>query len=189
MSEVIRRRRQELRMSQAELAKQAGTDARQIRRYEAGEVQPSFPQAKAIAEALEISLDELAGGLPLQGMVGPWWLAMKEPGGSNPISARIEVVQAAGEYQAFQDGVDEESGLPPKWRMSLRRERDRGLLCSFTDIGTIGVAVLAPMSPGWAGRWISLDMPANQGSGLIALSRVPEDLPYLLDAALPQTHS
>jgi transcriptional regulator with XRE-family HTH domain len=40
MSEVIRGRRAELGMSQAQLAAAAGVDTRQIRRYESGEQQP-----------------------------------------------------------------------------------------------------------------------------------------------------
>jgi transcriptional regulator with XRE-family HTH domain len=39
MPEVLRRRRTELGMSQAELAATGGIDKRQIRRYEAGEQQ------------------------------------------------------------------------------------------------------------------------------------------------------
>ena len=39
MSEVIRSRRLELGLSQAQLAQEAGVDTRQIRRYEAGEQQ------------------------------------------------------------------------------------------------------------------------------------------------------
>lgn len=60
MSEVIRRRRAELGMSQADLGAAAGVDARQIRRYEAGQSQPALSVAVAIADALGISLDELA---------------------------------------------------------------------------------------------------------------------------------
>jgi transcriptional regulator with XRE-family HTH domain len=60
MSEVIRRRRTELGMSQADLGAAAGVDARQIRRYEAGQSQPVLSVAVAIAGALGISIDELA---------------------------------------------------------------------------------------------------------------------------------
>ena len=76
MAEVLRRRRAELGMSQSELAAAAGIDARQIRRYEAGEQQPVLSVAVAIAEALEISVGELAG-LPTHGvnLTGDWWAA------------------------------------------------------------------------------------------------------------------
>jgi transcriptional regulator with XRE-family HTH domain len=57
----IRQRRAELNMWQSELAAKAGVDNRQIRRYESGEAQPTLPIAKAIASALGITIDELAG--------------------------------------------------------------------------------------------------------------------------------
>ena len=57
-------------MSQADLAKAADVDARQIRRYEAGEQRPLFTVAVAIAAALRIPLAELAG-LPTEHAAGP----------------------------------------------------------------------------------------------------------------------
>jgi transcriptional regulator with XRE-family HTH domain len=74
LGEVIRRRRDELGMSQAELARAANVDARQIRRYEAGEQQPLFTVAVAIAEALRLPISELAG-LPTHRvkLSGEWW--------------------------------------------------------------------------------------------------------------------
>ena len=70
LGEAIRLRRTELGMSQADLAKAAGVDARQIRRYEAGEQQPLFTAAAAIAAALRVPLSELAG-LPAEPTAGP----------------------------------------------------------------------------------------------------------------------
>lgn len=74
-AEVIRQRRDELGLSQAELGAKVGVDARQIRRYEAGEVQPSLQVAVSLARALEISVDELAGA-PIQriNLTGEWWV-------------------------------------------------------------------------------------------------------------------
>ncbi len=74
MPEVIRRRRAELDMSQADLAKAAGVDVRQIRRYESGQQQPTLSVAVAIAEALGISISELAG-MPDHrvNLTGDWW--------------------------------------------------------------------------------------------------------------------
>jgi len=56
-------------MSQADLAEAANVDARQIRRYEAGEQQPLLSAAAAIATALRIPLSELASmsSLPAEG--------------------------------------------------------------------------------------------------------------------------
>src|SRR3954467_5151497 len=74
ISDVIRRRRAELGMSQAQLAKVAGVDTRQIRRYEAGEQQPLLSVAIAIADALGISVTDLAGPPPSGvSLTGDWW--------------------------------------------------------------------------------------------------------------------
>ncbi len=74
MSEVIRERRTEIGMSQRDLAAAAGVDVRQIRRYEAGEQQPLLSVAVAIADALGISVGELAGKPSHQVKLGgTWW--------------------------------------------------------------------------------------------------------------------
>jgi transcriptional regulator with XRE-family HTH domain len=70
LGEVIRAHRTRLGMSQADLAAAAGVDARQIRRYEAGEQQPLLTAAAAIAAAPGIPLTEFAG-LSAPGPVGP----------------------------------------------------------------------------------------------------------------------
>jgi transcriptional regulator with XRE-family HTH domain len=70
LGEAIRVRRTELGISEADLAESAGVDARQIRRYEAGEQQPLFTVAVAIAAALRLPLAELAG-LPAEPETGP----------------------------------------------------------------------------------------------------------------------
>ena len=49
------------KMSQAGLAKEAGVSREIIGRYERNEVSPSIEVAKKIADALEVSLDYLAG--------------------------------------------------------------------------------------------------------------------------------
>src|SRR3954454_14940981 len=74
MGEVLRRRRAELGMSQADLADAAGVDKRQVRRYEAGEQQPVLSVAVALADALKISVGELAG-IPSHriNLTGDWW--------------------------------------------------------------------------------------------------------------------
>ncbi len=55
MNEVIRQRRSELGMSQADLATRVGVDRRQIRRYESGETQPTLSVAKTIAPDVSTS--------------------------------------------------------------------------------------------------------------------------------------
>jgi transcriptional regulator with XRE-family HTH domain len=74
LGEVIRQRRSELGMSQADLARAANIDARQIRRYEAGEQQPLIGVAVAIAKALGIPVGDLAG-IPAHRvkLTSEWW--------------------------------------------------------------------------------------------------------------------
>ncbi|WP_328536452.1 helix-turn-helix transcriptional regulator [Streptomyces sp. NBC_00344] len=76
MGEIIKQRRAELGMSQADLAIAAGVDKRQIRRYEAGEQQPVLSLAVAIAQALKITVNELAG-MPSHrvNLSGDWWMS------------------------------------------------------------------------------------------------------------------
>jgi transcriptional regulator with XRE-family HTH domain len=116
MSEIIRRRRSELGLSQADLAAQAGVDKRQIRRYEADETQPTLPIAKAIPRALGISIDELAGE-PSQrvDVSGGWWACSQTWNQGreilNPHQARIrqngealEIVAVTRGTHAFEEG-------------------------------------------------------------------------------------
>ena len=53
--------RQSRKISVSELARQAGLDYMQIRRYEAGKTSPTLDSAMRIAIVLDIPLDELAG--------------------------------------------------------------------------------------------------------------------------------
>lgn len=74
MGDVMRQRRADLGLSQAALAQAAGVDTRQIRRYEAGDQQPLLTVAIAIADALGISVSELAGRPANRVTVtGDWW--------------------------------------------------------------------------------------------------------------------
>lgn len=74
LAQVIKERRTAMGLSQAELGALVGTDARQIRRYEAGDVQPSLAGARHLAKALNITLDELVGDGQLD-LSGEWWSA------------------------------------------------------------------------------------------------------------------
>ena len=54
-------RRKRLNLSRKELAAQVGTSAPIIGRYERGEILPSIETAVKLAQALDVSLDYLAG--------------------------------------------------------------------------------------------------------------------------------
>lgn len=96
MSEVIRARRARLGMSQAELAQRVEVAVRQVARYEAGEQQPAFNVAQRIANALDLTLDELAGsyseGLDLSGDWHMSWQTWKD-GQEYYTVQRVQVAQ------------------------------------------------------------------------------------------------
>src|SRR3954451_5397293 len=74
--EIFRRLRQEAGLSQAGLASAACVHARQINRYESGDQQPALGVAHRLAQALGVTLDELAG-VPSDRvkLEGTWWTA------------------------------------------------------------------------------------------------------------------
>src|SRR5690242_12735897 len=123
MSEVIRQYRTERGMSQRDLAEAAGVDARQIRRYEAGEQQPLLSVAVAIADALRMSVAQLAGkvdhDLDLSGEWRAAWQTWKDG------EARIDChpVQIAQRGELLQ--LDAERAVPIdegsfRWRGEMR---------------------------------------------------------------------
>ncbi len=61
---VIQARRDQLGISQAQLARLAGVPKGTFQRYETGDREPPLSVARAIAEALDVSLAELAGQVP-----------------------------------------------------------------------------------------------------------------------------
>src|SRR6476646_4502434 len=75
-SDVIRSRRVALGLSQTQLAQRAGVSPRQLARYEAGEQQPVLSAAVTLADALGISLTQLAGRVSYDlDLSGSWWAA------------------------------------------------------------------------------------------------------------------
>lgn len=56
---LIRKKRIDVKMSQAQLAFELGTDGRHIRRIESGEVNVSYLTLKKICDSLNLKLDVL----------------------------------------------------------------------------------------------------------------------------------
>lgn len=174
VAEVIRRRRQELGLSQADLAVRAGTDARAIRRYEAGEIQPSLTAAKAIANALEISLDVLVGGAPTSELLGEWVMTWR------PTHFGIFAAQATETVEIRHRGLDLEIVLPfggnqevfPEgWRVELRVVGEAGYMGTYAAGGLYGALSLEHRGDVLVGGWISLPSKRQGGVGYLALGR------------------
>jgi transcriptional regulator with XRE-family HTH domain len=181
MGEVLRQRRAELGMSQADLAAAAGVDKRQIRRYEAGEQQPVLSVAVAIANALDISVGELAG-LPSHkiNLSGNWWASWQTSKDREEVITLQEVrFRQEGdriEVETTTRGVSVEEG-GYHWRGELRLWDNEVLMGwyaatdgSVRSKGTM-YFVLHPHGQRMAGRWVGMSYDGKIVSGWGAMAR------------------
>jgi transcriptional regulator with XRE-family HTH domain len=180
MHEVIREQRTAQGISQADLAEQVGVDKRQIRRYEAGEAQPSLSVAKAIAKALHISIDELAGEEARRvDLAGNWWACWQSwKNGEETINPHEIHFRQQGEkllVTAVTRGTPVEGG-GYLWEGELRLWDNEILMGWYVSTegairskGTM-YFVLHPHGISMTGRWVGLsyDGPIISGWGAIA---------------------
>lgn len=185
MSEVLRRRRAELGMSQADLAEAAGVDRRQIRRYEAGEQQPVLSVAVAIADALKISVGELAG-VPTHkiDLTGDWWASWQTSKDSEEVITLQEVrFRQQGELinvETVTRGIAVEEG-GYHWRGELRLWDNEVLMGWYAALdggvrskGTM-YFVLHPHGQEMAGRWVGLSYDGKIVTGWGSMARNEQD--------------
>ena len=181
MAETIKTRRAVLGLSQADLAEKVGVDKRQIRRYEASEAQPTLSVARDIADALGISLDELAGSDARRvGLSGEWWAAWQtyQDGTEVHTVQEITIRQRGDLIQvATQDRGNvtlEEGGYT--WRGEFRLWDNEVLIGWYTSdddaVRSKGSMFfhLHPHGQQMSGRWVGLshDGPLVTGAAAIA---------------------
>lgn len=199
MAEVLRRRRTELGMSQAELAEAAGVDKRQIRRYEAGEQQPVLSVAVAIADALKISVGELAG-MPSHhvDLSGDWWASWQTFKDNEEVITLQEVrFRQQGELidvETVTRGISVDEG-GYHWRGELRLWDNEILMGWYAALdgavrskGTM-YFVLHPHGQQMAGRWVGLSYDGKIITGWGAMSRNEEDARAIIDQLKSQEAS
>jgi transcriptional regulator with XRE-family HTH domain len=185
MSEVIRRRRTELGLSQAQLASAAGIASRQIRRYETGEQQPVLSVAVAIAEALKISVGELAG-IPTHrvNLTGDWWASWQtSKDGEEVITAQEVRFRQEGELiqlDTITRGISVEDG-GYLWQGELRlwdNEIVMGWYAandgSVRSKGTM-YFVLHPHGIKMSGRWVGLSYDGKIMTGWGGVGRTEDE--------------
>jgi transcriptional regulator with XRE-family HTH domain len=185
MGEVIKQRRNELGMSQAELAAAAGVDTRQIRRYEAGQQQPVLSVAVAIAQALKITVNELAG-LPSHrvNLSGDWWMSWQTfKDGQEVITAqevRFHQQDDLIHLDTLTRGITVEEG-GYMWRGELRLWDNEILMGwyaandgSIRSKGTF-YFVLHPHSLNMSGRWVGLGFDGRIMSGWVSMGQTREE--------------
>lgn len=181
LHEIIRSRRAELGLSQAELGSRVGVDRRQIRRYESGETQPTLGVAREIARALDISLDELAGNeVRRLDLSGDWiavWQSWKDGAESiRPQRVRMRHRGDVVEIAALARGAAPEAG-GYLWRGELRVFDNEALIGWYAaDEGAVrskGSLYYALHTHGFTatGRWVGLSIDGPIVTGLATLAR------------------
>jgi transcriptional regulator with XRE-family HTH domain len=185
MSEVIRERRTAIGMSQRDLAKAAGVDVRQIRRYEAGEQQPLLSVAIAIADALGISVAELAGKPSHRiKLGGVWWASWQtsRSGTEKIASQQVEIKQEGDRMQVatITRGLPVEEG-GYHWNGELRLWDNEILLGWYAaNEGSIRSKgsmyfVLHPHGLNMSGRWVGLGYDGRIMTGWAAMGQTQEE--------------
>jgi len=185
IAEVIRERRAELGMSQRDLAQAAGVDVRQIRRYEAGEQQPLLSVAVSIADALKISVGELAGKPSHRvKLSGQWWASWQtsRSGEERIASQQVEIKQEGDllEVATISRGLSVEEG-GYHWSGELRLWDNELLLGWYAATegairskGTL-YFVLHPHGLNMSGRWVGLGYDGRIMSGWASMGQTREE--------------
>jgi len=192
MANVMRDRRAALALSQADLAAAVGLDKRQIRRYEAGEAQPTLVVAKALAHALQISLDELAGETEQRLQItGDWWAGWQTWKDGAPVhtSQPVQIRQRGTDLDivALERGISTEEG-GYLWRGQLRLWDNEILMGWYAaddqavrSKGTLYL-VIHPHGHQMRGRWVGLSYDGPIVSGWSAFARTEQEAQTLLHA-------
>jgi transcriptional regulator with XRE-family HTH domain len=168
-------------MSQADLAAAAGVDKRQIRRYEAGEQQPVLSVAVAIANALKITVGELAG-IPSHevDLSGDWWASWQTSKDGQEVITLQEVrFSQQGELISLETltrGIDVEDG-GYHWRGQLKLWDNEVLMGWYAALdgsvrskGTM-YFVLHPHGQQMSGRWVGISYDGKIVTGWGAMAR------------------
>jgi transcriptional regulator with XRE-family HTH domain len=183
--EIIRQRRTELDMSQSDLAAKVGVDRRQIRRYESGETQPTLPIAKAIAHALGITIDELAGEETHRvNLTGHWWASWQTSrSGTEKIATQeVEIKQEGSvlHIASLTRGLSAEKG-GYLWNGELRLWDNEILMGwyasndgSIRSKGTM-YFVVHPHGLNMSGRWVGLGYDDQIMTGFASMAHSSEE--------------
>jgi len=198
IGDVIKARRAEIGMSQAQLAEAADVGTRQIARYESGDSEPGLGVALRLAEALGISLTHLAGqirsGLDLS---GEWWAGWQNrKNGEEWIAVqRVEAVQTGDllSVTAERTRPVDEGGY--NWDGELRLWDNQALIGWYRAadgaVQSKGSMYFALQRHGTAadGRWVGLSYDGQVVTGHAALCREQDDVLPAIEAmkAMPDT--
>ena len=192
MPQALREHRIALGLSQAQLAERVGVDKRQIRRYEAGETQPAFNVAYAIAEALDITLNQLAGTESRRlDLSGEWWACWQSwQDGRETVNPQRVTVRPVRrdlyEVKTVTRGTAPDDG-GYTWEGELRLFDDDTLIGWYTAneeaVRSKGSMFFALHTHGRraVGRWVGKSHDGSVMSGVAAMARTEDDVMALID--------
>lgn len=191
--DVIKTRRVALRLSQSDLARQAGVSVRQLSRYEAGEQQPTLSAAVQLAEALGISLAQLAGqvdyGLDLSGAWFCSWQTWKD-GKPRVDTHALEVSQRGETLDLDADRAIPVSQGSYRWAGELRLWDHEALIGWYrsTDAavrskGSLYLALHRHGTHAW-GRWVGMSYDGDIITGWGSIARDEEHAPRIVQDLL-----
>lgn len=181
---MIRSRRLAMDLSQAELAKATGVSLRQLSRYEAGDQQPAFSVAVAIAEALGISLSQLAGQVNYElDLSGDWWAGWQtwKEGRPRIDTHALKVHQRAELFQLEAERAVPVAEGSYQWRGEFRLWDNEALIGWYrsTDAavrskGAMYLALHPHGTHAW-GRWVGMSYDGQVITGFGAIARTEEE--------------
>lgn len=182
--EIIRRLRQEAGLSQAGLAAAVGIHTRQITRYESGDQQPALGVAQRLAQALGVTLDELAGSPSDRvKLEGTWWTAWQTFNDGEEVIATqpVGLTQHGSTIQieALERSSENERG-GYLWRGELRLWDGQILMGYYAaadgNVRSKGTMyfVLHAQGEYAHGRWVGLSYDGPVISGHAALARTQD---------------
>ena len=191
MNEVVRPRRGVLALPPAYVAAMGGLDRRQIRRYEAGETQPTLSVARSIARALGISIDELAGDETHRiDLTGDWWACWQSWKDGveviNPHEVRLSQRGDSIEIVAVTRGTPVEAG-GYTWQGEMRVWDNEVLMGWYVAnegaIRSKGTMYFTLHQHGVnaVGRWVGLSYDGPIVSGWSALAKSEDEVVALMD--------
>jgi transcriptional regulator with XRE-family HTH domain len=162
---TITRRAAQLGLTQQALAEKVGVHVRQIRRYERNEQQPVLSVAAKLAQALELTLDELAG-TPQDPLDGTWWTARQVEVDGRAFTITVDV-----EVKSNRQVIDVQGR---GWHGELKRG-DTALTGWYEDDhGQQGTMFFLLRDEVAVGRWVGASAHGAIVSGHAALARTRE---------------
>lgn len=185
VGEVIKQRRTQLGVEQRQLAAQVGVTVRQIGRWENGEQEPTASSCQALARALNLTLAQLFGQVPIGlDLSGKWFAAWQTSRQGAPVIDRHTLtaehagdfitLNADGDYLWSGDLRTIDGSLFGTYRATEHDRQFRGALY-FTLSADLDAAI---------GRWSGLWADGIVGGGWGVLARDTNRAGRLLDSVI-----